>query len=432
MAVLSQLDTGYEDFVREHSREFSRYLTRLLGRAREGAGGRVEVIDTLQEAMLRIAKEWPELAQIADDERDRRLYRCLRDAAGQALRHEYGRVGARHQRPRLAAYDFRELEIDGEDLDPREQELTAAVLGVMAREIADLKERTERRAILSRAVLLAGLRALDEREAVALIAVDHLGWDQRELADHLSVDFGQLRGALFSARKVFYGVVRHAIGLELDEEERATLHAYLAGELSGREKRLARRHLQHCGACRAFVREQRLFGEQAQRVLAPLPYVLGGTALARSSTKKSVVVGASASASGKGLLGQAGAAKALAVTVGVLGVGVGVTGWLAERDARDHATPPTAGASIDVPTRLGDLPTRLRTITTASVRSSQRRSKKAKHGSRRTGRAQSKLTPPASVSTQSQAGAAPPPPPPATGRSSADGSGGGEFFNGGA
>ena len=181
MALQSQRDASYEDLYRAHSSEFSHYLARLLGRAQEGRGGRIAVEDTLQEAMLRIAKDWPQLATVEDEERDRRLYRCLRDAAGQALRDEHGRAGARRQRPRLLAYDFRELEIDGDELDAREQELTAAVLGVMAREVVDASlDAPQRRAILTRAVLLAGLRALGEREAVVMIAVDHLGWDQRE------------------------------------------------------------------------------------------------------------------------------------------------------------------------------------------------------------------------------------------------------------
>ena len=136
------------------------------------------------------------------------------------------------------AYDFGALEADGESLEPRERELTVAVLGAMVRDLADDLAPAERRVLLDRGVLLAGLRALSESEAVALIAVDRLGWEQRELADRLGVEFGRLRETLFNARKLFYGVVRHAVGVEVDEEERARLHAYQAGELVGRERRL--------------------------------------------------------------------------------------------------------------------------------------------------------------------------------------------------
>lgn len=439
MAVLSQRDTtSYDELFRAHSSEFTAYLARLLGRAREGAGGRLGVEDTLQEAMLRIARDWPQLAMVEDEERDRRLYRCLRDAAGQALRDEHGRVGARRQRPRLVAYDFRELELDGEELDAREQELTAAVLGVMARQVADLTDGPQPRAILNRAVLLAGLRALSEREAVALIAVDHLGWDQQQLADHLDVDFGQLRGVLFTARKVFYGVVRHAVGVELDDEERATLHAYLTGELSGREKRLARRHLQHCEACKAFVREQQLFGDQAQRVLAPLPFVIGAGAMVRGNVKKPAA-GMAVSGAGKGLLGQAGAAKALAATVGMLGTGVAVTGWLAERDQRDPRPPATSGAVIGVPTELGELPAGPRA--TSPGRASQSRDRATKRRKDQTtltnaggSAGQSKAAATSSPTTTQTSSPQSQSPPPAGGGSSgaSDETGGGEFFGGGA
>jgi hypothetical protein len=218
------------------------------------------------------------------------------------------------------------LEADGESLEPRERELTVAVLGAMVRELADDTAQLERRALVDRGVLLAGLRALSEREAVALIAVDRLGWEQRELADRLGVEFGRLRETLFNARKLFYGVVRHAVGVEVDEEERARLHAYLAGELVGRERRLARRHVIHCQACQALIREQRRFTEGAHQLLAPLPFVLGAHVLAKPTAVKGAAV--AAMPTGAGLLGQAGAAKALAATVGLLGTGVGVDAWL--------------------------------------------------------------------------------------------------------
>ena len=47
--------------------------------------------------------------------------------------------------------------------------------------------------MLDRGVLVAGLRALTEREAVVLIAVDDLDWDQQQLADRLSIGFGASR-----------------------------------------------------------------------------------------------------------------------------------------------------------------------------------------------------------------------------------------------
>ena len=292
------VDDGYDAFFRAHADEFAGFLTGVLGAEADVRGGRAGVADALQEAMLRILREWGELEAAEGDERARRLYRCLRDAAGEALRREHGRRDARRRRPRVLAYDFGALEADGESLEPRERELTVAVLGAMVRDLSDDISGVERRALLDRGVLLAGLRALSEQEAVALIAVDRLGWEQRELADRLGIDFGRLRETLFNARKLFYGVVRHAIGVEIDEEERARLHAYLAGELAGRDRRLARRHLSHCHSCQALVREQQRFTTAAHQLLAPLPFVLGGRVLVKPATVKGAAVAAAPSATG--------------------------------------------------------------------------------------------------------------------------------------
>lgn len=326
------VDRGYEAFFAAHVEEFAGFLTGVLGTEADVRGGRAGVADALQEAMLRILREWGDLEQADDEERARRLYRCLRDAAGEALRREHGRRGARRQRPRVLAYDFGALEADGESLEPRERELTVAVLGAMVRDIADVESAVERRVLVDRGVLLAGLRALSEREAVVMIAVDRLGWDQRELADRVGVDFARLRETLFNARKLFHGVVRHAVGIEIEDEERARLHAYRAGELVGRERRLARRHILHCEACQALLREQHVFTQSAQQLLAPLPFVTAAHVLTRPVPVKAGAVGASA---GVGLLGQAGAAKALATTAVALGVGFGVNAWLSIDAAHD-------------------------------------------------------------------------------------------------
>jgi DNA-directed RNA polymerase specialized sigma24 family protein len=347
------LDSGgvsYEDFVRLHAEEFGRYLTTLLGREAEGRGGRVAVDDTLQEALLRIHAEWPELRQVRDPERDRRLYRCLRDAAGEALRSEHGRRDTRTGRPRVVAFDFGALRDSSDTQSMAERELTAAVLGAMARDLATDQRDSDARAMLDRTILMAGLRALCEREAVILIAADYLGHDQHRLAEQLGMSFTALRQMLFGARKIFYALVRHAAGIEVEEEERARLAAYLAGELTGAEKREARRHLRHCEACQALQREQRVFGRDAFGLLSPLPFIFGAHVLVKHSGAKGAVLGSGGGATG--LLGQAGAAKALAVVVGVLGTGVGTSAWLAERQEQPpagHGPIAPAGGAFTAP-----------------------------------------------------------------------------------
>ena len=266
---------------------------------------------------------------------------------------------------------------EGDDeLPVHERELTAAVLGAMARDLVTGHGDADGRAMMDRAILVAGLRALSEREAVILIAVDHLGWDQQRLAERLEIGFSALRQTLFGARKLFYALVRHAAGIEVDEQERARLVAYLAGELSGAEKREARRHLKHCKPCQALEREQRVFGRDAFGLLAPLPFIFGVKALVKRSGVKGAALGGTGA--GSGLLGQAGAAKALAVVVGFLGIGVGGTGWLAERDEQpsrhDRVTP---AVGIATPAPVGMRRTALPASSTTTHKSTKKKKKKA-------------------------------------------------------
>jgi DNA-directed RNA polymerase specialized sigma24 family protein len=358
---------SYEDFVRLHADRFGGYLRGVLGRQAEGRGGRVPVDDTLQEALLQIYEEWPELQDAHDDERDRRLYRCLRDAAGQALRAEHGRTSVP---VRIVPFDFDRLGVgEYDELPVRERELAASVLGAMIRDYADGERET--RAVIDRGILVAALRALSEREAVVLLAVDYLRWDQHALAERLGLGFEAMRKTLFEARKVFYALVRHAAGIDADDEERGRLAAYLAGELTGPEKRVARRHLQHCKTCQALHREQEVFGRDAVGMLAPLPFLFGAKVL----TKRSVVKGASGTGGAAvGFLAQPGAAKATAIVATFLSAGVGYAAWLA-RDA--DAPRPGAGAAPVV--RYHPPPAGMRRITGPASAATASRTAATKH-----------------------------------------------------
>lgn len=346
MAATAPIVEGrsYEEFVRLHAERFTAYLRGLLGRQAEGRGGRVPVDDTLQDALLAIYAEWPELQDVRDDERDRRMYRCLRDAAGQALRAELGRRSSAESRPRFVSLDQVMQSLD-EDAPARDRELTASLLGTMVREMAAGETNRDARLMLDRGILIAGLRALSEREAVVLIAVDHLGWEQHQLAERLGLGYSLVRQTLFAARKIFYTIVRHAVGVEVEDEERAQLAAYLQGELKGPEKRAVRRHLQHCAACQDLQREQRVFGRDALGVLAPLPFVFGAQALAKRSSAKAATVGSGA---GTGLLTQPGAAKASAAVLGFLAFGFGGSAVLAQLD-QDHRQHGPASSGISAP-----------------------------------------------------------------------------------
>jgi DNA-directed RNA polymerase specialized sigma24 family protein len=337
---------SYEEFVAAHAEQFCRYLQRVLGRGAEDRGGRVAVEDTLQDALLALYQRWPELDGLEAGERSRRLYRWLRDAAVRALRAEYGERSQRTPRPRIIAYDFGSLEQGGDEQPVAERELTAAVLGTMVRDVAEDSHDT--RTVLSRGMLVAGLRALSEDEAVVLIAVDHLGWDQHRLSEQLGMSYDVLRRHLFLARKIFYALVRHATGVEVDEEERARLAAYRAGELVGAERRAMSRHLKHCARCQALDAERAIFGGKAVAVLAPLPYLAGARILAHRGAGKAAAGAGGAGAVGAGLFAQAGAAKALAVVMGVIGLGGAVTATLAAlTEHSDHRRPATTVSATD-------------------------------------------------------------------------------------
>jgi DNA-directed RNA polymerase specialized sigma24 family protein len=326
----------YGMFVDLHAEQFTLYLRRLLDRSAEGRGGRVGVEDTLQDALVRIYHRWPELVGLDGDERDRRLYRCLRDAAADALRQEYGSRARSEPRPRLIAYDFASLEAGDDDRPLRERELTAAVLGGMARDVAGADASS---AVLGRAVLVAGLRALTEHEAVVLIAADHLGWDQQRLAEHLGVGYSTLRETLYVARKLLSMTIRHAAGIEVDEEEQAQLAAFRAGELKGTDRRAVARHLGRCHACQTLDAQRQGFGHGAAQLLVPLPYVLGAHVLVKRSVVKTAPV-----TGGAGLFAQPGAAKVTATVMGLLIAGGATSAILAAISQQHgrHPLPPAA------------------------------------------------------------------------------------------
>ncbi len=325
----SELDRAFESFYLENVRDFERYLVGKLGGDAEGRGGRVGVEDALQAGVIRMLKEWPALHEADKHERAERAYRCLKSAAIDALRTVHGRHGRGGKRNwATVSHDFTaDARGDDEDVPFRDRRMQASVDGAMVHESCE--GAREERAMVTRAVLLAGLGALTPREVIVLVAVEGQDRDQKELAAELGVDPGTVYESLHVARKLFYAIVQHAIGIEIEDEELARLYALQDGRLGGREKRLARRHLTHCAPCQALCRERRVFAANGQRVILALPFLFGTQALA---TKASAKAGASASAAaqaGKGLFAPAGAKKALASALSLLVMGFGTGAYLA-------------------------------------------------------------------------------------------------------
>ncbi|WP_027004820.1 sigma-70 family RNA polymerase sigma factor [Conexibacter woesei] len=352
-AITSEpVERSYEQFVAEYTDRFGAYLRGVLGRQGEGRGGRIGVEDALQEALMRVYENWAALQELADEERNRLLYRYLRDAAVQALRAEHGRRDG-PKRPRLISVDFAAIGAAGTDRSMAEREFEAQVLGTMANELCD-DGGPDAKAVLDRAIVVGGLRALDEQEAVVLLAVDHLDWDQERLAEQLGMSARTLRRRLHDARRLFYSLIHHAVGVEVGDEERGRLAALLAGELSGREKREVQRHLRHCDACQQLEREQLKFQRVAVQILSPLPFVFGARLLAKRAPTKLAVVG---SGVGPGLFAQPGAAKAAAAVMGVLAIGGGAVAVIGQVNGLpvEHAGPsPVVSAGLaGVTTTMG-------------------------------------------------------------------------------
>jgi len=362
MAVISPRKpcASFDELYAANVAGFRRYLR---GRLSSEGSPVIDPEDALQEAMADAFARWQEVESAPPGERERRLYRLVRDAASEALRKEYGRRD-RPQRPGTVLFDFGSLDSDDEDLEPRDRDLTVTILGQLARDLAEsVEDQVERRVLLDRAILLAGLRALTEREIVVLVAVERRGWDQVALARELDLSVEQVYASLFMARKLFYGLLRHAVGVELDEEERGRLHAFLDGTLRGRDKRLTSRHIRHCQACQALIRQEKGFTERARHVLSPLPFLLAAGALTGKVIKSTTAAAGAGAASAtsaaagtaRGLLSQAGAAKALAATFAILGVGVAAAGWLSFEkaprpvaDAEAQVTADAAGSTLTV------------------------------------------------------------------------------------
>lgn len=317
----------YEQAVEAHVEHFRAYVRRVLDRAAEGRGGRIGVEDTLQDALLKIYERWPQVSVLDEQDRNWHMYRCVRDAAVRALRREYGARERSSPRPQFIPYDFAALDVL-EDVAPvRDREMAAAVLGGLARDVGAADASGE---VLGRAMLLAGLSALTEHETVVLIAVDHLGWDQERLAEHLEVPLPTLRETLFVARKLLTMMVRHASEIEVGDEEQARLAAYRAGELKGAERRAMARHLGRCRACQTLDARRQAFGHGAAQVLSPLPCIAAaGHVLAPRAVIKSAPVKAAT-----GLFGTPGATKVVVAVVSLLvagGAGAAILAAVAER-----------------------------------------------------------------------------------------------------
>lgn len=337
---------SFQAFVDEHRHLMSDYIARRMRGTPELCSE-----DALQEALIRIWQQWRHWP--ADPER-REVYmrQALKVAAVDAIRARYGR---NLNRPREYPVNFADLD----RCVPTEPGAHAIVreLGLaIARD--SLEHRPEHRDI-ERSVLVAAFAALTDLERRVLFMTAH-GDNGAQIAQELGVRHQLVRETLMRSRRLVRSLIEHADAGKVSPEEARRLWNLRDGNLSGRPKREAQRHLNHCTTCRRLAGIEDTVSKAGVRVFLPLP---AGMALAAKGLAGSGAAGASASAGSStpasgaiaatagGLL--SGVTAKAAVALGVLAVGGSLAGTGKLYRDRDRpapvqrsplaATAPTAG-----------------------------------------------------------------------------------------
>jgi len=344
-------ESSFRAFVEQSSAQLLAYLRPVV----RDSGG-VDAEDALQEALIRLAREWKDLP--ADPAaRKNYIYRALRCSAIDAMRKWSGRGSARG---RTHAADL-ELAEKIDHLDSRE--LRDPELASIGRAIyRDATRRDEAEQTVIRSVLVAALAALKPLEAQVIFGLAGNA-TREELAAELGVDTNRVRNVAQEARDVLRPLILHANGASLNADERERLFRYLDGELRGRERRLVKRHVAHCQTCRAIAAFERDFGEVGARLVLPVPVIAataqGVTAFAVGSAAAglpSAGLGMSGAFAGAGSKLAAGLATVLVVGAG--GAAVMEHGPASRRHTRSRVPAQTATAPRRVsPTTAAPRPT---------------------------------------------------------------------------
>lgn len=382
--AMSRADRGrvarsFEQFVAEHTGLLRKYMAGQLSGA-----ANVSLEDALQEGLVRIWKEWDSWPADAE-QRLRYAQRALKCAAIDAVRRQYGRDGTR---PQDVAVDFALAEAGGAVEGGRITDTTLAALGLALAEQAH--ERRYDTRLVERNVLVAALVALKPLERRVVWELAHEGRSHKELADELGITAMKVRDTFFEARALLRTLIAHADGSDVPRKERARLFALLDGELRGRERRMAQRHLDHCPACQRLATIEHNVTAAGAYVFGPLPLVLAAigdparfllpgassstAAVAGGATSATAAGGAtSAAAAGfapaavspavtvaaHGLAGAAGAlgAKfAIAVTALTLATSAGAAAWLSELREQPDAGAAAAPVPVSGPRGVVEAP----------------------------------------------------------------------------
>ena len=334
-------ESSFRAFVEQSTAQLLAYLRPVV---RDSDG--VDAEDALQEALIRLAREWKELP--ADPaSRKNYIYRALRCSAIDAMRKWSGRGSARG---RTYAADV-ELAERVDHLDGagglRDPELASIGRAIYR----DATRRDEADQTVLRSTLVAALAALKPIEAQVIFGLAGSA-TREELAAELGVDTNRVRNVAQEARDVLRPLILHANGASLGAGERERLFRYLDGDLRGRERRLVKRHLAHCGTCREIAALERGVGEAGARLVLPLP-ALGAAAQGMAALAVGSAAAGLPSAGGLGMSGAfAGAGSKLATGLAtVLVVGAGGAAVMEQHPASRRHTRSKAPAAASAARR---------------------------------------------------------------------------------
>lgn len=324
---------SFQEFVDEHRHLMSDYIARRMRGAPELCAE-----DALQEALIRMWQQWRHWPQDAE-RREIYMRQALKVAAVDAIRARYGR---NLTRPREYPVNFADLD-RCIPTEPGPQAIIRELGLAIARE--SLERRPEHRDI-ERSVLVAAFAALTDFERRVLFMTAR-GDNGAQIAQELGVRHQLVRETLMRSRRLVRSLIEHADAGKISPKEARRLWNLRDGNLSGRPKREAERHLKHCTTCRRLAGIEDTVSEAGVRVFLPLP---AATILAATAATGSAATGAGSTTPAGGALAAtsggllSGATAKAAVALGVLAVSGSLAGTGKLYTDRDRPHPVAAPA----------------------------------------------------------------------------------------
>jgi RNA polymerase sigma factor (sigma-70 family) len=229
--AVARSEAEFTAFVARHRRLIGDYVSATLRGTPESEVDRESVV---QDALVRVWRSWATWPR-TEGRRRAFLKRTLRLTALDALRVSRGRDG---RRVREQPADLGAVDRLGDGLPRGTEELGRA----LARSAVDATAT-----VLERSVVVSTLDALTDLERRA-VALSVQGFTDREVAARLELTHQRARTVLMDARALLRSLADHA-----DRPVERTDWPLLGSATSKRQRRLVRRHLEHCAACRLHL-----------------------------------------------------------------------------------------------------------------------------------------------------------------------------------